>query len=331
MTGRNDLTARYLEAAAGQVPDNQREGLRRELAERIADTVDAKESAGISAADAEYETLTELGHPGRLAADYVDRPLQLIGPRYYLLWRMLMRTVVPIAAAFSAFGAAIGAGVDGGAGTAVSFGHILAEGIRTGLQVAVYVAAGVTAVLAIMERRIPAEELDPDLGWKPEQLPEIPRKGVRALRRDLIGDLVGLGIAGMFVLLIGPYSYVSEKGGRVPLLDADTWSWLKWALLTIIAAELLLTIAAMAQGRWTWAHAGTRLALDAATIAVLVPPLANGRLFDPAALTAAGWADGPQQLGPGGTLTTVFVVTVLAICIGDAISGFVRAARQARS
>ena len=47
--------------------------------------------------------LVELGDPAALAASYVDRPLQLIGPRYYLTWwrllKLLYSVVLPIAVA----------------------------------------------------------------------------------------------------------------------------------------------------------------------------------------------------------------------------------------
>ena len=68
MTATHTLTERYLAAAASRVPEAQRAELRRELAERIADTVDAKVEAGLPPADAEYRTLTELGDPEVLTA-----------------------------------------------------------------------------------------------------------------------------------------------------------------------------------------------------------------------------------------------------------------------
>jgi hypothetical protein len=326
MTNREDLTERYLAVAVTQVPVAQRDALRAELTERIADTVDAHRAVGATPADAEYATLTELGHPAKLAADYLDRPLQLIGPRYYLLWRKLMRLVVPLAAGVAAVGGAIGAAADG-----ASAGRIIGEFWSTGVQVAWTTAGIITLVLAIMDRTVPAEDLDPSAGWSPEQLPGLPTLSARRIRRDQIGDIVWLTILGIIVTFGNRLAFVRiHEGETTRVLDTDTWAWLRWALLALIAAEIVLIIVSLAARRWTWSFAAVNAVLAAATVAVLVPVLSTGRLFDPAALAAAGWAEGPALLGPGGTVTNVFVVVVVLVCVYDAAKGFVRAARSAR-
>ncbi|GAB2457364.1 permease prefix domain 1-containing protein [Xylanimonas ulmi] len=325
MTDRDDLTARYLEAAVAQVPPDQRDGLRRELTERIADTVDARRAAGAEPAAAEYATLAELGHPDRLAAEYLDRPLWLIGPRYYLLWRRLVRLVAPIAAAAGAVGAAIGAVAEGRTAAAV-----LGEAIGSGVEVAAFTAVGITAVLAVMERKVPAEDLDPSGGWRPERLPALTAPGARRARRTSIGDAVWLVLLGAFVLVAPGLPLVWRASEQVDVLNADTWAWLRWALVAIIAAELALTVVALARARWSWWQAGARAALDAATIAVVVPPLAAGRVLRPEAIVELGWSDGPELLGPGGVLTTVVVLAVVIACVADAVTGFVQAAREPR-
>ena len=324
MTHRTDLTARYVEAAAASVPEAQRAPLRAELSERIADTVDAHVAAGATPADAEYAALAGLGHPAKLAADYTDRPLYLIGPRYYLLWQHLMRVVVPIAGVLAAVGSTLGAISDG-----QNAAGVIAEGLSTGIGVALYVAAGITVVLAVMERKVPTQDLDPSAGWKPEQLPELPTPAARKMRGDQIGDIVWLTILAAFVTLGNQFSFIRVSGDEsVRFLDAGTWEWLRWALLAVIAAELVLIVVSLATRRWTWWFAGVGAVINLATVAVLVPVLSAGRLLDPAALTAAGWTDGPALTGPGGTLSTVGIVVVVVACASDTVKGFVRAARN---
>ena len=72
------------------VPDKQRDDLAAELRASIADDIDARIDAGEPAADAERAVLSELGDPDKLGAGYAERPLWLIGPRYYLQWRRLV-------------------------------------------------------------------------------------------------------------------------------------------------------------------------------------------------------------------------------------------------
>lgn len=46
--------------------------------------------------EAEREVLTDLGDPAVLAAGYVDRSPQLIGPRLYLTWSRLLKRLLSI-------------------------------------------------------------------------------------------------------------------------------------------------------------------------------------------------------------------------------------------
>src|SRR5690625_6334720 len=55
--------------------------VRAELTTSITDAIDARTEQGEDPETAERAVLTELGDPAVLAAEYVDRPLHLIGPR----------------------------------------------------------------------------------------------------------------------------------------------------------------------------------------------------------------------------------------------------------
>src|SRR5690242_8277502 len=100
------LTDRYIWAVIRTVPAGQRAELDAELRELIGDTIDAELAAGAPPEQAEREALVQLGDPELLAATWSDRPLQLIGPRFYLQWwrllKVLLSTVVPIVAAVTA-------------------------------------------------------------------------------------------------------------------------------------------------------------------------------------------------------------------------------------
>ena len=102
------LTTRYIDAVTRSVPERQRDDVARELAAAIADQIDARLVAGEAPGDAERIVLTELGDPERLAAGYADRPLHLIGPRYYLEWKRLLVLLLWIVPACAAGGVAIG-------------------------------------------------------------------------------------------------------------------------------------------------------------------------------------------------------------------------------
>ena len=103
------LTDRYVAAAMRTVPEKQRDDLGAELRASIDDQIDARVENGEPHGDAERAVLTELGDPDKLAAGYTDRPLYLIGPRYYLDWWRLLKLLLWIVPACAAFGVALGA------------------------------------------------------------------------------------------------------------------------------------------------------------------------------------------------------------------------------
>ncbi len=114
------LTDRYVDAAMRTVPEKQRADLGAELRASIDDQVDARVEGGEPHDAAERAVLTELGDPDKLAAGYTDRPLWLIGPRYYLDWWRLLKLLLGIVPACAAFGVALAQTLAG-----ASFGEII--------------------------------------------------------------------------------------------------------------------------------------------------------------------------------------------------------------
>lgn len=330
MTDSHTLSERYLHAAAGYLPEAQRADFRRELAERIQDTVDAKREAGASESDAEYATLSELGDPGRLAAAYQDRPLQLIGPRYYLLWRYLLRLLLPIVIIATAFGVTLGNVLSG-----EPVANVVTAAISTALSVAVWLCFWVTAVFALLERLPAGSKVERDVTrrarWRPEQLPVITGGAERETRRDMIAEAVWLAILAVFVLVVQQLSFVRGAGGEhVRFFLPETWAWMKWALIAILVLELGVTVALLVRGRWQWRHATAKLVLEAAFCAVVLPPLLTGLLINPDFFTTAGWTTGPEMLGPGGMLTTFLALGTVIACAGNAFVAFRKAYRDER-
>src|SRR5699024_2442994 len=90
---------------------------------------------GESPAEAEHAALTELGDPAVLASGFADRPLHLIGPRFYLSWMRLMKILLWTLPPLAAVGGAIGHAVTG-----VGFGTVFAEAIVLAISVAVHTA-----------------------------------------------------------------------------------------------------------------------------------------------------------------------------------------------
>jgi hypothetical protein len=312
------MTDRYVWAATRSVPEAQRTDLERELRERIGDATDALVEAGRASADAERMALVELGDPAALAASYVDRPLQLIGPRYYLTWWRLMKllysVVLPIAVAAVAF-ARLLSGAD--------VGDAIGGAIGVGLSIAVHLGFWTTLAFAVLERT-PGKGAD--IAWTPDLLPQLPELSRPGRRSELIGSLVFLGIFAL--VLVWQHFGLPWVGAleAIPLLDPDLWSfWIPY-FLVLIVLEMLFAIAIYARG-WNWWLTAANLVLN---IAFVVPALwlfTTGQLINPDALDAMGWPWGDA----GEVIVPIIVVVVIGVAAWDVIDGVIKTVRGSRA
>ncbi|TDB77696.1 permease prefix domain 1-containing protein [Micromonospora sp. KC723] len=313
------LTDRYLAATLRTVPAPRRAEIADELRASIADMIEGRTAAGQDTAAAEREVLTELGHPDRLAAGYADRPLQLIGPTYYLVWASLLRrllTVIPalVAVAVGVLKATLEEQPD----------EAIGAGIGAGVQAAVQITFWVTVAFAVLERTRTPLDLP---AWSVDQLPEAPAE------RDVTLSDTCASIA--FLLIILAYlpwqhyrSWVTDAdGANLPILDPALWtSWLP-ALAAVLVASIVVEIVKYRTGRWTWPLVGVNAVLDLAFALPLGYLLLTDRLLNPALVDRFEWLreDGNTEM-----LTNVSVVVVAAVTIWSIAESLVKARRHRR-
>lgn len=311
------LTDRYVWAAARSLPEAQRAEFAQELRERIGDVIDANVERGAAPADAEHAALVELGDPLALAASYVDRPLQLIGPKYYLMWWRLLKLLLAIVVPLAAAGVLLGQVVAG-----AEIGEMVATTVSTAIQVFVNLCFWVTLVFALLERN--AGPAMPTTTWTPEQLPH-PRDDARAGRLgDLIASLVFLAL--FAVLIVWQQFGVVWIGGErqpIPVLDPALWSfWIPW-FLVLLVLEAVFAIVIYLRG-WTWTMAGLNVLLNAAFAIPAVWLFVTGQLFAPEFVEAIGW-----PWGEGSDVTAaVLLIVVIGVTVWDVVDGFIKAARN---
>ncbi|MEV4489356.1 permease prefix domain 1-containing protein [Micromonospora coxensis] len=312
------LTDRYVAATLRTVPAPRRAEIADELRASIADMIDGRTTAGQDADAAEREVLTELGHPDRLAARYVDRPLQLIGPAYYLVWQSLLRRLLTVIPAL--VGVVVGvlkATVGDEPGAAVGAGIVAA--LQTGVQIAFWV----TLSFAVLERtRTPLTLPE----WSPEQLAETSAERDVKLS-DTCASIAFLLITLAFLPWQHLRSWVSDADGRsLPLLDPALWtSWLP-VLAAVLVLSIGLELVKYRLGGWTWRLVGLNLLLDLAFAVPLIWLLATERLLNPALVDRFAW------LREGGleTVGRVTIVAVVVITVWDVVESVVKARRHTR-
>ncbi len=332
------LTDRYVYAVQRAIPERQRTGIADELRERIADAIDARLAMGDTLQGAERTVLTELGDPDRLAADYLDQPLHLIGPKYYLTWRRIIRvllvTVLPMTAA---------ALVIAGAVQGRSVGDIIGSTIGIALTVGVHLCFWTTLAFVIAERwpadrRWPGIPLPPGVpvigpsgtsGWTLEQLPVI-EPGLAAPSLGQAVSTIAFQ-ALVMVFLVGQQfdPFVRDAlGHAVPILDPALWSFLIPYLLVILATGIALAIVVAWQRRYAGWSAVAHGVLSVAFAAPVLWLWSQGTLVNPAFNAAVGIdAAGDTVHTIGLVIGIVAVVVVLGDILGE-IRGLRSAARR---
>ncbi|MFU8875191.1 permease prefix domain 1-containing protein [Micromonospora sp. SL4-19] len=309
----SSLTDRYVAATLREVPAQRRTEIATELRASIEDMIDGRTDGGQDHGTAEREVLTELGNPEQLAARYTDRRLQLIGPRYYLVWWRLLRTLLTfIPAIVGVVVGAVKATVDG------EFGPAIGAGVVGAMQTAVQIAFWVTAVFAILERTNAPLNLP---AWNVDQLPEAPEER----QVTLVDTCFSIAFLVLFIAAF-PWQHfqpwVSSDGSRLPIIDPALWgSWLP-VLLAVLVASIGLELAKYRARRWTWPLVAVRAVLDLAFAVPLVWLLLTDRLLNPELVQRFEWLreDGAQDVA---RVIAVFTAVII-------VWGFIDTAVKAR-
>lgn len=312
------LSERYIAATVKDLPHELHTEVRPELEASIADAIEARVEQGEDRESAERAVLTELGDPAVLAAGYTDRPLQLIGPRYYLMWWSLLKrllAIVPAAVfAVSVLAHTLASG---------DIGPVLGESIVTTISAALHVCFWVTLVFAIMER----SDTDTGLTWDIDQLPE-PREDHPA-RANLIASLVFLGLVLVALVWDQVPGFIRLDDQPVAILNTELWPWTMLGLLALIALEIGFAIVLYIRRRWTVTLAIVNTALAVLFFAWIITLLTDGTLFSAAFVEL--WSENNINADSLYTLAVIFGFGVAVICVWDIIDGWVKTYRQIAS
>jgi len=256
------LIDNYLAAVAGYLPKRNRRDIAAELKSTLYDQFEDK-SASLQrelTADDEAEFLKGLGHPFKVAAQYLPQQY-LIGPglfHYYLYaLRMIGLIVVGIHVALSVvLGVATGDWLS-------SFADLVSR-VLTSLFV---VAGAATIVFAVMERT--GRQLDWFDKWDPSRL-KTQTLSQPVDRGSLIADVIADII--LFLWWIGIISFerwLEMGNNQLSITMSPEFGTLFWPVSLILACSIVLHLAMLAYGRWRALPITIELVLGGAAIAVL--------------------------------------------------------------
>lgn len=311
------LTDRYVHAVARSLPESRRDDVERELRATIADDIDARVDAGSSPSDAERDALASLGDPAALVAGYLDRPLHLIGPAYYLTWVRLLRLLLVIVLPIATAGVVVGQVI---AGTPP--GGIVGSAIGIAITLAVHLAFWTAFVFWLIERTAQRSAQRAAMPtWTLDQLPTPPVKGVPSLGEAItVASFVALAIAA----IIGQQfvsNFTDAAGAPIPVLRPELWSWALPLVIAILLAEVGHAFWLVAARRWTLAHVVVNIVLAAASATLMVFLITGPGFYNPE------WFAALEQVAPSGAtpvldiVDLITVLTVVGVGLWDVVDG----------
>jgi hypothetical protein len=249
----------YIQEVTRRLPEKKRDDIALELQSTIEDMLpDDYSEQDVKAA------LAQLGSPAMLASGYLDRPMHLIGPRYYDVYMTLLKMILPIAAAISLI-TMISINLVEYNGEVALLDVILTfigEGIWGIIATSIQVFFWLTAIFAILERIDNGKEQVPLTTnfkeWSPDDLKNIPYllKQRAISNGEIFASLLWTAIWATVYFNAGNLVGVYEKGKEglmfvLPIFNQDVLNAYWLFVVAVIALEVGLAITKMISGRWT--------------------------------------------------------------------------------
>lgn len=253
-----ELIELYIQEVTRRLPEKNRADIALELQSTIEDMLPEDHTEQDVKA-----VLLKLGDPITLASGYRDRPMHLIGPRYYDDYINLLKMILPIAAVISLI-ALVGDNPFRDTGNTVmeAILKIIGKGISGIISTGIQVFFWLTLSFAILERLDTSKDQSPltkDLkAWTPENLKDIPniskKKAVPMI--EVFASLLGLSVfAALYFNAANLLGVYEKRNGSLifvtPSFNQDVLNSY-WLLVScVIIMGMLLAIYKLFLGRWT--------------------------------------------------------------------------------
>lgn len=284
-----DLIEIYIQEVTRRLPEKNREDIALELRSTIEDMLPDDYTEG----DVK-KALEKLGNPVSLAGGYRDRPMHLIGPRYYDLYISLFKMILPIAGVIAIISmiASYLFSYNGDEAVLTIIIQVFAEGIWLLIEVGIQVAFWLTLTFVIIERTDKGRDLEPltmnYAKWTPDDLKNItyiPKK--KAIPRgEVFFSLIWTAIWATSYFyadhLLGVYK--NEGNGLelvTPALNQDVLLSYWPLIIVVIGLEIALALSKYLKGQWTYKVAGFNTIYEIISIIVVVVMMLNPNLFQP--------------------------------------------------
>ena len=284
-----DLIEIYIQEVTRRLPEKSRKDIALELRSTIEDMLPdhyAEEDV--------KKVLEKLGNPASLASGYRDRPMHLIGPRYFDLYVSLLKMILPIAGVIALISMIAGYffTYNGEDAILTIIIEVFAKGIWVLVEVGLQVFFWLTLTFAILERSDKGKDMEPltmnHSKWTPEDLKSvtyIPKKK-EIPKGEVFGSLIWTAIwASCYVYanhLLGIYR--NEGNGLefvTPALNQDVLISYWPIVVLVIGIEIALALFKFFKGQWTYKIAIFNTIYEVIATVVIIVILFNPNLFQP--------------------------------------------------
>jgi hypothetical protein len=239
-----------------------------------------------------------MGNPAILASGYLDRPMHLIGPRYFDVYINLLKIILPIAAVISLISMI--------ANTIISYSgeeavlNVVLDAIGLGiwgiLSTGIQVFFWLTVVFAIIERTDHKNSQTPLTAcfkeWTPDDLnniPYIPKEKAISKVEVFLGLLWTAIWASVYfnaASLLGVY----ERGSNglefvTPTFNQEVLISYWPLVITVIGLEIAVDMYKLTTGQWTRKIALLNTVMQGVSSIVFIVIICNNQLFNPTFVT----------------------------------------------
>ena len=328
----------YIQEVTRRLPEKMREDIALELRSTIEDTLPDH----FSERDVK-KALEQLGNPASLAAQYKDQPMHLIGPKFYDIYKTILKIVLlaaPFAALIGFFIGEIGTIAESET-FLLYIVSILGEGLWIVIDTAIHAFFWVTIIFIILERTVSPTVQTPlswsGKKWSPDDLENVTHlphyKGIK--KSEIIfgfaWTIVWTVLYFNAARLIGVYESNAGQEGlqyKLPIFDNEVLlSYWPIVVFFIIAELLFIAYKAISQ-IWTYKLAISNAILQLAGAIFLVVVISNPSLLNPD-FTAymANIFDSPLDAATlmMTRITYGIIFSVIIIGIVDTVTGFLKA------
>ena len=334
-----ELIEVYVQEVTRRLPEKMRDDIALELRSTIEDMLPDTYSE-----EHVKQALEKLGNPASLAAQYRDRPMHLIGPKFYDAYIAILKLTLAIVSIvvlslFILQKIAFLSSVE--IWSLLTVSSLIGEAIWLVLEAAIQNFFWVTIVFIILERTISPNVHVPltlaGTPWKPDDLKSIPNVPLKkAINRGEIGFIFFWLIIWAILYfkalnLIGVYTSTAGQKGLdflMPVFQHDVllsyWPFVSLLLLL----ELLLLVYKAKVRQWTFKLATSNAIVHLIGIAVFIIIANNPNVFNPEFILYFSQLLDSSQDNLSSSLNWIYGIIVLVVIVTsllDSYTGFRKA------